>query len=47
MEWMIQIQNRMRNGFLVGVSYYGVDDETDYRELQFHIGLISINILWV
>ena len=47
MQWMIQVQNRVRNGFLVGFAYYGVDEETDYRELQLHVGLLSINFLWL
>ena len=44
--WAIELQNRMRLGFLVGVNTYWAEEEGDYSEVQFHLGIISINFLW-
>lgn len=47
MDWTIQIQNRIKTGFLVGFSYYGADDACGYSEVQLHLGLICINFIWL
>jgi hypothetical protein len=44
---VIQIQNRIRHGFLIGFAYYGPDDRDETSELQLHLGLISINLVWL
>lgn len=44
--WAIELQNRMRSGFLLGVNVYSADEEEDYNEVQFHLGIISVNFLW-
>lgn len=44
--WAIELQNRMRSGFLVGVNRYWAEEDGDYNEVQFHLGIISINFLW-
>lgn len=44
--WAIELQNRMHSGFLVGVNTYWAEEEGDYNEVQFHLGIISINFLW-
>lgn len=44
--WAIELQNRMRSGFMVGVNRYWAEDDGDYNEVQFHLGIISINFLW-
>ena len=44
--WAIELQNRMKLGFLIGVNIYWAEEEGDYNEVQFHLGIISINFLW-
>lgn len=44
--WAIELQNRMRSGFMVGVNRYWAEEDGDYNEVQFHLGIISINFLW-
>lgn len=44
--WAIELQNRMRLGFLIGVNTYWAEEKGDYNEVQFHLGIISINFLW-
>ena len=44
--WAIELQNRMRSGFLLGINVYRVEEEEDCNEVQFHLGIISINFLW-
>jgi len=44
MPWDIEIHNRIRIGFAIGWQYYGVDEEHDWSEITFFLGLISIVI---
>jgi len=42
----IEIHNRIKIGFALGWAYYSRDDEYDYSELTFFIGLIAIKITY-
>jgi hypothetical protein len=44
--WAIELQNRIRLGFLIGVNLYWAEEDGDYSEVQLHLGIISINFLW-
>lgn len=44
MEYSIDLQNRLRVGFLVGFSYYKADDNFDYAEVVLYFGLLSLHI---
>lgn len=44
MEYSIDLQNRLRVGFLVGFSYYKADENFDYGEVILYFGLLSLHI---
>ena len=44
MQYEISLQNRLKIGFALGFSYYGVDEEFDYGEFVLYIGLLSLHI---
>jgi len=44
MNWELEIHNRINLGFALGWSYYGVDDEHDWVELNLYLGLIGLTI---
>ena len=46
--WAIEIENRLMTGFVVGVEFYRAGVELDEPgEFRLHLGLISINFLWL
>lgn len=46
--WAIELVNRVSTGFIVGVEFYSRDvEEEEPGELRFHLGLLSINFLWL
>ena len=46
--WAIEIENRLMTGFVVGVEFYRADVELeDAGEFRLHLGLLSINFLWL
>ena len=46
--WAIELVNRARTGFIVGVEFYSRDvEEEEPGELRLHLGLLSINFLWL
>lgn len=40
----IEIHNRIRIGFALGWAYYGKDEDHDWSEITFYLGLISVVI---
>jgi len=44
MPWDIEIHNRIRIGFAIGIQYYAEDEQHDWSELTIFLGLISIVI---
>ena len=51
MQYEISLQNRLKIGFALGFSYYGVDEEFDYGEFILYLGLLSLHFkyqrLWL
>ena len=46
--WAIELVNRATTGFIVGVEFYSRDvEEEEPGELRLHLGLLSINFLWL
>ena len=44
--WAIELENRMKFGFLIGVNTSWAECDGDYNEVQIHLGIVSINFLW-
>ena len=44
MRYEISIQSRLKIGFVLGFSYYGADEESEYNEVILYIGLLSLHI---
>ena len=40
----IEIHNRIAIGFAIGWAYYGKDEDHDWSEITFYLGLISVVI---
>jgi hypothetical protein len=40
----IELQNRIRVGFVLGFSVFPLDEEFDYTEYIIYLGLISLHI---
>lgn len=42
----ILIINRISNGLAIGWTYYDTDEDHDYQELTFHVGIIDLRFIW-
>jgi len=44
MSWELSIHNRIKVGFCIGWSWYGVDSDFDHSEFILFLGLVSLNL---
>jgi hypothetical protein len=44
MNYTIELQNRIFNGFALGVMWFRIDEEYSFGEFIVYLGLISVNI---
>ena len=42
----IQIINRIPTGVAIGWSYYSPDEDHDFEDLTFHLGIIDLRCIW-